>query len=351
MKVQKIAKPLINWYHKNGRHDLPWQKNPSSYRVWISEIMLQQTQVATVIPYYEKFMKRFPTIKSLALAPLDEVLSNWSGLGYYARARNLHQTAKILFELHRGEFPNTVEEIEKLPGIGRSTAGAILSFSKKTFAVILDGNVKRVLTRVFAFKEPLNKTAHINQLWAIATQLTPKENAHHYNQAMMDLGATVCTRTKPRCIVCPLKALCKAKQQGTQTEYPVKIVKKMRPQKSIRMLILQNNKHEVLLVKRPTKGIWGGLWSFPEQDMISGEILFPADNDALNIAIKAAKLLKTLPTIKHQFTHFTLEITPTLILSTPPNDKVTEHTHWHKLNNNLPGGIATPVSNILKSIT
>lgn len=325
-----FSKKLLKWYELYGRHDLPWQKNQTHYRVWISEIMLQQTQVSTVIPYYERFMTRFPSVSALAKAPEDEVLSHWSGLGYYARARNLHKTAKIIVSDHKGKFPTTVEGMITLPGIGQSTAGAIISFAQQEKAVILDGNVKRVLSRYFAVDAPKK------DLWPLATELTPSKNAHHYNQAIMDLGATLCTRTKPRCQDCPFIQTCAGYQTGNPTTYPVKIDKtaqKKRPTKKVNLLIIQNAKKEILLLKRPSKGIWGGLWSFPENSY-----------DEIDYTT-----IKTLEKITHQFTHFTLIITP-IICKT--REKIREdNVFWYTLGEKLPGGIAAPVAKILETLS
>lgn len=322
--TNSFSKKLLQWYEKYGRHDLPWQKNQTHYRVWISEIMLQQTQVTTVVPYYERFMKSFPTVSALAKAPEDEVLAHWSGLGYYARARNIHKTAKIVCEQFKGKFPTTVEIMQTLPGIGPSTAGAIISFAQQEKAVILDGNVKRVLSRYFAIDDPKQ------DLWPQATALTPEKNAHHYNQAIMDLGATLCTRTKPRCDHCPVNKACVAFEKNEATLYPVKTAKKARPEKTVTMFIIQNKDGDILLEKRPTKGIWGGLWSFVECEKTHGKLTEK----------------QNLQTIKHQFTHFTLIITPVLCKTT--KKIADDNTFWYKIGSKLPGGIAAPVAKILE---
>lgn len=342
MPIQ-FSKQLLKWYEKYGRHDLPWQQNPTAYRVWISEIMLQQTQVTTVIPYYARFMQRFPTIKALALASEDDVLSHWSGLGYYARARNIYKTAKIIHEQHHGHFPTTVEAMSELPGIGKSTAGAIISFSMQKKAVILDGNVKRVLARYFAIEEPINQKNTIDNLWTLAEKLTPEKNAHQYNQAIMDLGATLCTRSKPRCDNCPFTKTCQAHQQNKSTFYPVKIGKKARPTKQARMLIIFNQQQEILLLKRPSTGIWGGLWSFPEQELSRDYSAFQSQK---------LKYIDELEKMTHHFTHFTLEIFPMLVsLSQSAAKKLdTDNAIWYKLGTPLPGGIATPVTKILTQL-
>lgn len=334
---------LLSWYKQYGRHDLPWQKDPTPYRVWISEIMLQQTQVTTVIPYYLRFMQDFPTIKALALATEDDVLSHWSGLGYYARARNIHKTAKIIHHDFNNVFPNTVEKLCELPGIGESTAGAIISFSMQKKAVILDGNVKRVLTRYFAITDPINQKNTIDALWHRATKLTPQKEAHHYNQAIMDLGATLCTRTKPRCSDCPFIKTCQAYQQNKTTFYPVKIRKKSRPLKKTRMLIIANQHQDILLLKRPANGIWGGLWSFPEQELTQDYSVF----QTIKLTYQ-----DELEKITHQFTHFTLEIFP-MLMKMPKRITLKLETQdfiWYKLGTKLPGGVAAPVAKIIDQL-
>ncbi len=256
---------VVAWYRQFGRKDLPWQQNPTAYRVWVSEIMLQQTQVATVIDYYQRFMQVFPDVQKLAGATSDEVLSLWSGLGYYARARNLHKTAQQVVADHGGEFPDNVADLETLPGIGRSTAGAITSFAYKKPAVILDGNVKRVLARVHAIKSWTGETQTLKQLWEIAEEETPQQNIAAYNQAMMDLGAMICTRSRPSCEACPLTNHCQAFKQNLQNDLPLAKPKKTLPEREGRMLVLLQD-DTILLHKRPSPGIWGGLWCFPEYD-------------------------------------------------------------------------------------
>lgn len=345
MTTMHFSERLIKWYHQYGRYDLPWQKNPTPYRVWVSEIMLQQTQVTTVIPYYERFMHRFPSIKTLAAATQDEVLAHWSGLGYYARARNLHKTAQILQQNNNGRFPNTVDALAKLPGIGESTAGAILSFAKKQFAVILDGNVKRVLTRTFAFDEPINKTITVKKLWSLATSLTPQENAHLYNQAIMDLGATICTRTKPKCSHCPFESNCLALAQNQPTKFPIKAAKKKRPVKQVRLLIITNVQNEILLCKRPETGIWAGLWSFPECDL-------KTEVHSLRDPIQSHQLTlqEQLPVFTHQLTHYVLEIYPTLLQLEEKITLDSREAIWYTIDAKLPGGIPAPINNLLKKL-
>lgn len=332
---ETFSRHLLKWYKQHGRHDLPWQLNPTPYRVWVSEIMLQQTQVATVIPYYLHFMKTFPTITSLAFAQENDVLALWSGLGYYARARNLHRTAKIIVSDLKGEFPATVEAMAQLPGIGLSTAGAIISFSQKKRAVILDGNVRRVLTRFFAIDEPVDAKSVVEKLWMLADQLTPKKDAHYYNQAIMDLGATLCTRTKPQCAICPQAKACQAFQKNNVTFYPVKQAKKEKPIKTIQMKIIFDRQSRVLLMRRPSTGIWGGLWTFPEDEIMERELTHQ----------------KTLPEFTHQFTHFTLRITPVYYrFKKSARVLASREQIWYNVSETLPGGVPAPVQRILEMV-
>jgi len=260
--VTKFPQKVLAWFDQHGRKNLPWQQDINPYRVWVSEIMLQQTQVKTVIPYYEKFMTSFPDVQTLASADQDTVLKHWSGLGYYARARNMHKAAQMVCDDFAGVFPDNLESMQSLSGIGRSTAAAILSIASNQQEAILDGNVKRVLSRVFTVVGWPGKADVLKKFWVLAEQTTPKTRNADYTQAIMDLGATLCTRSKPRCEDCPLKTDCLAFQQGNQTEYPTKKPKKEMPEKHTVMLILQNDQQEVLMQKRPAVGIWGGLETF-----------------------------------------------------------------------------------------
>jgi A/G-specific adenine glycosylase len=341
---KRFSKDLIAWYHTSGRFDLPWQKNKTAYRVWISEVMLQQTQVTTVIPYYKRFMKSFSSIKKLATADEDFVLSHWSGLGYYARCRNLHKASKVIHDQHKGRFPKTNEELQELPGIGKSTAGAILSFAYDLPTTICDGNVKRVLARVFAVDKPKQTTEAINLFWDIATALTPQEDTAYYNQAIMDVGATICTRTKPACDECPFISYCKAHKLKRETDFPVSKKKKVNPIKHLHLLIFTDHEGKILLEKRPSTGIWGGLWSFPECEL---------DIDIYNWCKKQfgfdIKNIEELKVLVHKFSHYTLNISPLKILI-QSNSKVIRNTasqHWHKKNDILPGGIPGPIKRYL----
>ena len=343
---------LLRWFKKHGRHSLPWQINPTPYRVWVSEIMLQQTQVTTVIPYFERFMQKFPTIHSLAKAHLDEVFHLWAGLGYYSRAKNLHQTAQMIAKHYKGEFPTEYENILSLPGIGRSTAGAILSISMQQPYPILDGNVKRVLARHFAIQGWPGDPHISKKLWALSEEVTPKKNVHYYTQAIMDLGATVCTPKNPQCGVCPVHQTCQAKAQDLTNRIPGKRQKQVLPQKSTQMLmILEPQTHLILLEKRPTPGIWGGLWSLPECPLGTDPNLWCKQHLKINCSI-----LATLDTFRHTFTHFHLDITTT-ICRFKQSSKITKSiTHleapyqWHLLNKLDTLALPAPVKRLLNRI-
>ena len=338
---------LLKWFKQHGRHDLLWQQNPTPYRVWISEIMLQQTQVATVIPYYHRFMERFPTTNHLAAAEIDQVLHLWTGLGYYARARNLHSAAKSVVKNFGGEFPRSVEELESLPGIGRSTAGAIAALSMNLRAPILDGNVKRVLTRFHAIEGWPEQTKVKNELWQIAEQLTPKKNVAAYTQAIMDLGATVCTRSSPNCNACPLNESCVAFNSRSIEQYPEKKPKKKLPVKSIAMLIFQNELGEVYLEKRPPSGIWGSLYSFPESrtDNIDSSI------SSLN-GFSITENRKSLNPLRHTFSHYHLNILPELVSVKKNTNAIAESDRWlwYPLDHSLEDGLAAPVKKQLYNL-
>ncbi|HAT26726.1 MAG TPA: A/G-specific adenine glycosylase [Gammaproteobacteria bacterium] len=301
--MTSFAKQLLDWFDQHGRKSLPWQTDKTPYRVWVSEIMLQQTQVAMVIPYFKKFLARYPSVDELAAATEDEVLHLWTGLGYYARARNLHISAKKVMAEHNGEFPATVDELTTLPGIGRSTAGAIAAICHDTHAAILDGNVKRVLARHFTIDGWPGETETQKLLWKKAEALTPHDRIADYTQAIMDLGATVCTRSSPDCPACPYFKSCQARINGTIDQYPGKKPKKVMPLKSTVMLIVELNGN-VLLKKRPSKGLWGGLWSFPECESVEAI-------DSLLESLNLEELERTLlPEFRHTFTHYHLDIEP-----------------------------------------
>ena len=262
--ARDFAAYLIAWHEHHGRHDLPWQQRRTAYRVWVSEIMLQQTQVATVIPYYERFMLRFPDVGTLAAAPVDEVLHLWSGLGYYARARNLHRAAVCITQEHAGCFPRDFDAVARLPGIGRSTAGAILALSLGERFPILDGNVRRVLSRHFGVEGSPSDRAIQQKLWELSDDCTPTKHVDTYTQAVMDLGATVCVRRNPSCAACPVAATCVAHRSGRQHELPAPKPARTRRLRQVFMLAAVREDGGVLLERRPESGIWGGLWCLPE---------------------------------------------------------------------------------------
>lgn len=299
-----FSQRVLAWYDRHGRKDLPWQSPRSAYRVWVSEIMLQQTQVSTVIPYFTRFIARFPDVSSLARAPLDEVLRHWAGLGYYARGRNLHRAAQIVQSEHGGEFPQTLEAVEALPGIGRSTAGAILAQAFGQPHAILDGNVKRLLSRYHAVAGWPGDAKVAALLWRHAETHTPARRLADYTQAVMDLGATLCSR-RPDCTRCPLNKDCRAHAQGRETNYPQPRPRKARPQRETRMLILQRTDGSVLLERRPATGIWGGLWSLPE---LPARAQFELHCQR-SLGLKVSRP-QTLNILRHGFTHFDLEIQP-----------------------------------------
>jgi A/G-specific adenine glycosylase len=299
-----FARRVVTWQRSHGRHGLPWQGTRDPYRIWLSEVMLQQTQVATVLPYFERFIARFPDVASLARAGEDDVLALWSGLGYYARARNLHSAARTVMEKHGGNFPSTFDALVALPGIGRSTAGAIAAFAAGERRAILDGNVRRVLSRHAGIEgDPSSSTAQA-RLWDAAESRTPAKDVETYTQGMMDLGADVCLPKKPLCLVCPVAADCVARIEGRIDELPGKRAKAAPRRKRIAMLVVLS-KGEVLLEKRPPAGIWGGLWSLPEASAEEK----PAAALARDWGIEGASI-EPLEPFEHAFTHFTLEVAP-----------------------------------------
>lgn len=297
---QFIARKLLPWFRRHGRHDLPWQRDPTPYWVWVSEVMLQQTQVATVIPYYERFLRRFPDVESLAAARMDEVLGLWAGLGYYARGRNLHRAAREVVARHGGKLPRSLDGLMALPGIGRSTAGAILALALGARHPILDGNAKRVLARLFLVREPPDEASAA--LWELAERCTPRKQVAAYTQAVMDLGATVCTRARPACDRCPLREECGARAAGLVDELPARRRRSVRLLRRTHMVFVRSGSF-VLLHRRPTRGIWGGLWAPPE---------FANAREARQWCngLVADGVLRQLRALRHSFTHFDLDISP-----------------------------------------
>nr|WP_181298142.1 A/G-specific adenine glycosylase [Pseudomonas sp. Q2-TVG4-2] len=343
MSDEQFGAAVLDWYDRHGRKDLPWQQGITPYRVWVSEIMLQQTQVSTVLGYFDRFMDALPTVEALATAAEDEVLHLWTGLGYYSRARNLHKTAKLIVTEHGGDFPRCVERLAELPGIGRSTAGAIASLSMGLRAPILDGNVKRVLARYVAQDGYPGEPKVARQLWDVAERLTPQTRVNHYTQAMMDLGATLCTRSKPSCLLCPLKAGCRAHLLGRETDFPVPKPRKALPQKRTLMPLLANHEGAILLYRRPPTGLWGGLWSLPELDDLAA--LDPlAERHALQLQQR-----RELPCLTHTFSHFQLAIEPWLITVKSEANAVAEPDWlWYNLATPPRLGLAAPVKMLLK---
>jgi len=377
--LDSFAPRLLDWFAENGRHDLPWQQHqtdaPNPYIVWLSEVMLQQTQVTTVLPYFARFMASFPTVQDLAAAEWDTVAEHWAGLGYYARARNLHKGAKQLVEVidETGDFPQTLAGWEGISGVGPSTAGAIMAMGLHRYGVICDGNVKRVLTRWAAIDGDITKSATTKELWALAERLTPIENSGLFAQAMMDMGATLCTRSKPACLLCPLQKDCLAHAEGRETDYPVKAKKQPKPSKFSNALLIEDIDGKILWLQRPDNGIWGGLWSLPLQfvektagkvntktaaektteiddtllKVTSNEKVYEAefttaeqiinewlDKHKLTAKAVSKTLLDDAP-IKHSLTHFHWYLTPqSLILNTEQIAEITEALEAAQININ-----------------
>ncbi|CAK0766206.1 adenine DNA glycosylase [Gammaproteobacteria bacterium] len=349
-----FAQHLLAWYDRHGRHDLPWQRNPTPYRVWISEIMLQQTRVTTVIPYFERFVTRFPEVDHLAAAPLDEVLALWSGLGYYARARHLHRAATEVVTHYGGRLPTDLNALRTLPGIGRSTAAAILTLAMGAHHAILDGNVKRVLGRYHAISGWPGDPKVEQQLWTLAESHAPRHQAAAYTQAIMDLGATLCTRARPACARCPVADNCRARILGRSGDFPGTRPQRALPVREITFLLLLDATGAVLLERRPLTGIWGGLWTFPECPL--GEIPIPWLAHAHGLSVTH---LSTWEPLRHTLTHLHLDITPWLgrlqnidprLEIVPGNQEVPVAgavTLWYNPHRDPPGGLAAPVARLL----
>ena len=355
-----FAQAVLTWYDKFGRKHLPWQQNKTLYGVWLSEVMLQQTQVATVIPYFERFVKTFPNLTALADAPLDEVLHLWTGLGYYARARNLHKAAQVMRDQYSGKFPTEFEQVLALPGVGRSTAGAILSSCLNAPYAILDGNVKRVLSRYFAVNGWPGEKKTEDRLWQLTGEVTPNAQVADFNQAMMDLGAMVCTRSKPKCSLCPLQSNCRANAEQNWQAYPGKKPKKVLPERDSYFLLLEKD-GKVALEQRENVGLWGGLYCFPQFADKQELLAYLASNGIQQYQEWAA--------FRHTFSHFHLDIYPIYARfddQTNPEDvdrsdwkKVAEKQnqyqsallsavkYWYDPQNPDPIGLATPVKNLL----
>jgi A/G-specific adenine glycosylase len=346
----KFQKLLLNWFDHFGRKDLPWQKNKTPYRVWVSEIMLQQTQVSTVIPYFKRFIEYFPTVEKLAAANEDTVLHLWTGLGYYNRARNLQKAAKIIMQNYHGNLPNQITELEKLPGIGRSTAGAILSIAFNQPATILDGNVKRVLTRLHSITQWPGTKEVTEQLWSIAEQYTPTQRTADYTQAIMDLGATLCIRGKPHCIKCPCQSFCNAHTQGIEKTLPATKPKKILPIRQVTLLILRKKPHLVLLEKRAPVGVWASLWSLPEMNGTPSAVAIKKIcKQRFQFTTEQLTLGKSF---RHTFSHFHLDIVPAIVNVKASSRKIMENTRqiWYNLENSQAVGLPAPVKLLLEKI-
>ncbi len=337
--VGALSPALLAWFERAGRKHLPWQRDPTPYRVWVSEIMLQQTQVATVIPYYERFMQRFPDVQTLAAARLDEVLHLWTGLGYYARARNLHRAAQRVVGEFKGVFPEDLTTMQSLPGVGRSTAGAILALARGQRHPILDGNVKRVLARYFGVDGDPGERNVLAILWSLAEQCTPPARASEYTQAIMDLGATVCVRTRPHCAVCPLHAHCIARIEHRQAQLPAPRKKRPRPQRSAHALILMRADGAILLERRPPTGLWGGLWTLPQFD----------DAATAQAWTEQWRVGRThaLPPLVHAFTHFELLLHPLLMELTDEPPPPHADACWYASRENVAIGLAAPTMRLI----
>jgi A/G-specific adenine glycosylase len=340
-----IAPRLLEWHAKHGRHGLPWQSGRSAYRVWVSEIMLQQTQVSTVIPYFERFMQRFPDVHSLADAPADEVLHLWTGLGYYARARNLHRAAQFIRDHHGGEFPQSLDAVIALPGVGRSTAGAILAISAGARHSILDANVKRVLARYYAVDGAVDEAATMAQLWKLADDNTPAAGVATYTQAIMDLGATVCRYPVPRCEVCPIAVDCRARIEGRQVELPAAKRKRAARKRKTAVMLVARRDSEVLLVQRPPSGIWGGLWCLPEFEHRDA-----AEAYAQSTLASATLAQAPLPDIEHSFTHFDLVITPVVASCRGEMCVRDGSARWYDLKQPARVGLPAPIKTLLGTL-
>ena len=341
-----IAPALLEWHAREGRHDLPWQENRTPYRVWVSEIMLQQTQVATVVPYYRRFMERFPDVRALATAPVDEVLHLWSGLGYYARARNLHRAALHILNEHGGELPESFDALASLPGIGRSTAGAILALARGQRFPILDGNARRVLSRYFGVPGHSSESSVARRLWELSERSTPHDRVDEYSQAIMDLGATVCVRRKPLCSRCPLAEKCIARRTGRQHELPAPRLARARRRRRVFMVVALRDDGSVLLERRPESGVWGGLWCLPEFSSATAAGAFVRGSLG-----EAAVEPRTLGQLEHAFTHFDLSITPLLVRCRGAARAVEEGVSlWYNVRAPSRIGLPAPITALLSRL-
>ena len=346
---ENFAIRLIAWQKQYGRHNLPWQ-GADAYRVWLSEIMLQQTQVTTVIPYYLRFIASFPNIAALAAATQEQVLAHWSGLGYYARGRNLHKAAQLIVETHQGVFPRDYAQILELPGIGRSTAAAVCALAYQEHRAILDGNVKRVLARYCGITGWTGSKPVEDILWTRAEVLLPLHEVDTYTQALMDMGASVCTRSRPKCAICPVQSDCLALQGERTTELPTPRPRKTVPEKSVIFLLLIHGQN-ILLEKRPDSGIWGGMWCPPQVEDSQLEGYLRSSGIVLDEHGKVIEKFETLPSFTHTFTHFKLHITPMLLyLDKKPLHIQQSESVWLDIEGALQAAIPTPVRKVLEDL-
>jgi len=347
--LTEFAKTLIRWWHQNGRKDLPWQRNKTAYRVWVSEVMLQQTQASTVVPYFERFLTRFPSVRRLAEASEDEVLEYWTGLGYYRRARHLRTAAIEVVEEHGGRIPTDVDALSSLPGIGRSTAGAIAAIAFQRTATILDGNVRRVLSRFYAISGKRGAAKTEKRLWARAEANTPTTQVDLYTQAIMDLGAIVCVRSNPKCSQCPISNQCRAHQQGRENAYPSVATRRPLRVRHARFFVVINAQGSCLLQKRPPSGVWASLWSpleYPQSTPVS----------ALreDIGLRSEMISKTIskPKFRHAFSHYQLEIEPVYIFLDASCTEIvlTQDLRWHRPDHRAEFGLSAVAVKLLEEI-
>ena len=341
-----LAPLLLAWHAREGRHDLPWQHERTPFRVWVSEIMLQQTQVPTVMPYYRRFLARFPDVRTLADAPLDEVLHLWSGLGYYARARNLHRAAAYIRDTLEGAFPASFAEVAALPGVGRSTAGAILALSLGQRWPILDGNARRVLARCFGIDGVRTDRSTEARLWEIAERETPREQVADYTQAIMDLGATICVRRRPLCERCPLARQCVARRSGRQHELPAARRRdSLRRTRRVFMVVALAESGAVFLERRPERGVWGGLWCLPEFTTASAAAAFA------RASLGASVAPQRLAALQHGFTHFDLSISPLLVRCAAADAVMEEGAGlWYNVREPVSIGLPAPIAALLSRL-
>ena len=340
-----IAPQLLAWWDKHGRKHLPWQKDRTPYRIWVSEIMLQQTRVETVKPYFERFMASFPDVQALAAAHDDDVLAIWAGLGYYTRAHNLLKAARIVVTQHGGELPRDFNSLVALPGIGRSTAGAILALAHGRRMAILDGNARRVLARVHAVEGWPGKVAVSRTLWNLAETNTPSERVRDYTQAIMDLGATVCLRRSPRCSACPLAESCRARKKGLTAEIPASKPRANRPLKRKSMLVVQRPDGAVLLCRRPPAGIWAGLWCLPTL----GDVESVGDWCGRVLGCSPQGHAELAP-VRHGFSHFELEIRPIHLPVSTPSGNIQEGDQWRWHDGAQDLGMPAPIRRLVESL-